>query len=124
MKSFIKRKLEARVMVKTVIRIVAITVIIAAGTFTYLSYTVLPTFVEAATDWWEGEPVVYTKPVEQEINLPSPDRLDRYYEEEYSANEAKFEQARKDDARAKAIERLEKDLEAEKQQLRERELFQ
>lgn len=111
-------------MVKTVIRIVAITVIIAAGTFTYLSYTVLPTFVEAATDWWEGEPVVYTKPVEQEINLPSPDRLDRYYEEEYSANEAKFEQARKDDARAKAIERLEKDLEAEKQQLRERELFQ
>lgn len=62
--------------------------------------------------------------VREEVhNEPTPEKLEVYYQEELEALKEKYEDAHRNAARSNAIERLEADLEAEKEQLRATELF-
>ena len=54
---------------------------------------------------------------------PQPEKLERYYQEELNKLTPKYEEAAATAARKAAIERVQADLEAEKETLREAELF-
>lgn len=67
-------------------------------------------------------------PVEYTYTAPatepgSPEKLEQYYQEELKNLEEKYQRAHHNAARTSAIERVEADLEAEKQELREEELL-
>jgi len=64
--------------------------------------------------------VTYTAPA---VVNTTEDRVDAYYEEEYTALQEKYEQKRKDEALLNAIERVEQEFETTKETIRERELF-
>lgn len=53
----------------------------------------------------------------------NPERLEKYYQEEYEALKEKYQNAHENAARTKAIDRVQADLEEEKQKLRESELL-
>lgn len=67
-------------------------------------------------------PVEYQRP-EAEAPTINPEKLEQYYQEELKALESKYVKAHQNAARASAIERVEADLEVEKEQLRQEELF-
>jgi hypothetical protein len=65
-----------------------------------------------------NERIDYVQPAE-----PQPEKLERYYQEELNKLTPKYEEAAETAARKAAIERVQADLEAEKETLRETELF-
>lgn len=123
LKAFFKRKLEKTVTVRFLLKTVMFTTFIVTAGSMYFSLTYVPNMVQAATDWFTYE-AEYVAPQATEAPVPeSGDRLDKYYEEFYNSNAQKFEELRRTDAKSKAIEKLEAELEEEKEQLRESELL-
>jgi len=121
-KTYIKRKLDNKVSVRRTLKIAAFAAIIGAAGTTYLNITVVPQVVQAYEDMTTTT-VTNNAPFKEEAPVESSDRLDQYFQAAYDENESKFNQLREDDAMRQAIEKMEADLEAEKEELRERELF-
>lgn len=63
--------------------------------------------------------ITYTAPV---VNV-NEDRVETYYQEEYTKLESKYEQKRKDEAMLNALDKVSAELESSKEEIRERELF-
>lgn len=66
--------------------------------------------------------VTYYAPKEEIVEAPK-EKLEVYYEEEKESLTPQYEKALENKARSNAIERVQADLEVEKEQLREDELF-
>ena len=123
-KNYIKSKLEKKVTVKRMLKVSLTAMVLAMGVSTYLHFTIVPTWVLAAEEMMSaGDVIVVSEPVVVE-QAATEDRLERYYAEYYEVNSEEFESHRSDDAMAKAIERVETDLEVEKEKLRTKEVFQ
>ncbi len=67
-------------------------------------------------------PTTYAREIDAEGDTKV-QRVDAYFDEEYQKLEEEYEQAQKDKARLNAMERVEAEFEAEKQEIRERELL-
>ena len=88
-------------------------------------YWAIPEVTTKYTNLMEklNPPVMYAR-AETPVATSSPEKLEQYYQEELKAQQEKFKKAHENAARTTAIERLEADLEAEKELLRESELLQ
>lgn len=91
----------------------------AVGVYTQIAVT--PKIIEAYTEVVESfnSTIEYSAPVE----ATTTDRVDAYFEQEYIKLEEEYNQKQKDEATLNAIERVEKEFEAQKESIRERELF-
>jgi len=92
--------------------------------FTIAIYqVVLPEVVSAYHQFntWVNPPVEWSREVE-DVETEPKESIDVYYEEELEDLRPKFDEALHNKARSNAIERVQQDLEAEKEQLREDEL--
>lgn len=104
-----------------IIKIAGVMVVLGAGIGIYTQMVVTPKIVEAYEEVAEkfSKDVEYTAPVIETTE----DRVDVYFEEEYTKLGDEYDQKRKDEALLNAIERVEKEFETTKESIRERELF-
>lgn len=95
--------------------------ILGAALGVYLHMVLTPLIVGAYEEVAEkfSKDVEYTAPVIETTE----DRVDVYFEEEYTKLGDEYDQKRKDEALLNAIERVEKEFETTKESIRERELF-
>lgn len=92
--------------------------------FTIAIYqVVLPEVVSAYTQFnqWVNPPLEWQREVVEDTQPQ--EKIDVYYEEELNTLRPKFDDALHNKARSNAIERVQQDLEAEKESLREAELL-
>lgn len=103
------------------IKIAGVMVVLGTGIGIYTQIVVTPKIVEAYEEITGkfGNEVEYQAPIIQTTE----DRVDVYFKEEYTKLEEEYDQKRKDEALLNAIERVEQEFEAQKESIRERELF-
>lgn len=123
MKKLIKRFTNRLYHFKKVRRFGIVCFLLGVAVTIWVTQYAVPKVYAQYEEWSEAiNPTVeYTRPVTVEGN--NPERLEMYYQEELQKLQPEYEKKHQNAARSNAIERMEADLEVEKEQLREQELL-
>ncbi len=91
----------------------------------FTAYYALPEATNRVNTFVEriNPPATYAAPYQPEVGEAPVDTIERYYQEELTALEEKYQQLHEDAARLNAIERFENELEEQKQEIRGREIL-
>lgn len=121
----IKKLINKDYSFRTIYRASVAGMVLGTALGVYLMVEAVPTIKTAYADFSErvNPTIVYTAP-ERVTATSSQEQIEIYYTEELTKLQKKYEQAHKDEARSNAIERVEEDLEAEKEAIRERAILQ